>query len=79
MPFNSIGWIRAVVQAVTNLPISISGFGLREGGLILLLEPFGVAGATAVALSFLMFGRGLLLGAIGAALEIQSALTAKGS
>jgi len=64
---------------VTNLPISISGLGVREGGLIMLLEPFGVSGATAVALSFLMLARSLLLGAIGATLEIQSALTEKGS
>jgi uncharacterized protein (TIRG00374 family) len=77
VPFISIGWIRAVVQALTNLPVSISGLGVREGGLIVLLEPFGVAGAAAVALSFLMLARSLLLGAIGAALEIQSTLKNK--
>jgi uncharacterized membrane protein YbhN (UPF0104 family) len=77
VPFTTIGWIRAVVLAVTTLPISISGLGVREGGLIVLLEPFGVAGAAAVALSFLMLARNLLLGTIGAALEIQSTLTRK--
>ncbi len=77
VPFISMGWIRAVVQAVIHLPISISGLGVREGSLIMLLEPFGVTGATAFALSLLMLGRSLLLGAIGAALEIQSTLTEK--
>ncbi len=76
VPFISIGWIRAVVAVVLNLPISISGLGVREGGLIILLEPFGVTGATAVALSFLMLGRSLLLGVIGAVLELQGALKA---
>ena len=69
--------VLALSSLASLLPISISGLGVREGGLIMLLEPFGVTGATVVALSFLMLGRSLLLGAIGAALEIQSTLRAK--
>jgi uncharacterized membrane protein YbhN (UPF0104 family) len=67
----TLGWIRSVVQAVTNLPLSISGLGVREGGMIVLLEPYGVSGAKAVALSFLMLARSLLLGAVGGLLEAR--------
>ena len=71
----TLGWIRSVVQAVTSLPVSISGLGVREGGMIVLLEPYGISGARAVALSFLMFGRGLLLGTVGGLLEARDHLT----
>ena len=67
----TLGWIRSVVQAVTSLPLSISGLGVREGGMIVLLEPHGISGAKAVALSFLMLGRSLLLGAVGGLLEAR--------
>lgn len=67
----TLGWVRSVVQAVTNLPLSISGLGIREGGMIVLLEPYGVSGVKAVALSFLMLARSLLLGAVGALLEAR--------
>jgi uncharacterized protein (TIRG00374 family) len=73
----TLGWIRSVVQAVTALPLSISGLGIREGGMLLLLEPYGVSGAQAVALSFLMLGRTLLLGAVGGLLEAWDSLISK--
>ena len=54
---------------------SIAGLGVREGGLMLALEPYGVAGANAVALSLLVFAIGLLVGAIGGALELRRHLS----
>lgn len=74
VPFVSLGWIRAAVQLLVFLPISIAGLGVREGGLMLALEPYGVSGANAVALSLLVFAIGLLVGAIGGALELRSHL-----
>jgi uncharacterized protein (TIRG00374 family) len=71
VPWITLGWIRSVVQAVTSLPLSISGLGVREGGMIVLLEPYGVSGTQAVALSFLMLGRSLLQGAVGGLLEAR--------
>jgi uncharacterized membrane protein YbhN (UPF0104 family) len=71
VPFVSLGWIRAAVQLLVFLPISIAGLGVREGGLMLALEPYGVSGANAVALSLLVFAIGLLVGAIGGALELR--------
>ena len=57
---------------VLNLPISISGLGVRVGGLIILLDPFRLTDAAAVALSFLLLGRSLLLGVLGALLELRA-------
>lgn len=75
VPLVSLGWIRAAVQVLVFLPISIAGLGVREGGLMLALEPYGVAGANAVALSLLVFAIGLLVGAIGGALELRRHLS----
>ena len=71
VPLVSLGWIRAAVQLVVFLPISISGLGVREGSLILALEPYGVSGVDAVALSLLIFGINLLIGLIGGGLELR--------
>lgn len=63
------GWLRSIVQIVAMVPISFAGLGVREGTLIVLLEPYGVAAAAAVALSFLLLARILVLAAIGGLLE----------
>ena len=71
LPFVVLGWIRAAVQLLVLLPISISGLGVREVSLLLALEPYGVSGANAVALSLLLFGVSLFTGLIGAFLELR--------
>ncbi len=70
----ALGWIRSVVILVTLLPISVSGLGVREGSLLALLEPHGVPGTEAVALSFLVFARTLILALLGGALELVRVL-----
>jgi len=71
LPFVVLGWVRAAVQLLVYLPISVSGLGVREGSLLLALEPYGVAGVDAIALSFLLFGVGLFTGLIGGLLELR--------
>jgi uncharacterized protein (TIRG00374 family) len=70
--FISIGWVISILKLVTALPISFSGLGIREGGLIVLLEPYGVFGSEAVALSFLIFAKIVFIGAIGAIVEAKN-------
>ncbi len=72
--FVQLGWIRSCILVVTMLPISISGFGVREGTLIALLAPYGVDGTVAVAFSLLLFARSLLSAAIGGVLETANLL-----
>jgi hypothetical protein len=59
------------------LPVTISGFGIREGGWIYFLGLYGVAPAEAFALSLLTFARTLFHAMIGFVLELQSLFVAK--
>ena len=52
-----------VVSFAAMLPVTVSGLGVREGTWILLLAPFGIVPADAVAFSLLYF---LCFGAVGA-------------
>ena len=70
----SIGWVISILALVTALPISFSGLGIREGGLIVLLGPYGVFGLEAVALSFLIFAKIVFVGSIGAIVEAKNFL-----
>jgi hypothetical protein len=72
----TLGWISSAVVLATMIPVSISGFGIREGALFLLLKPYGVVGEDVLALSFLVFGVTLLLvGTIGGVLEGSKTLS----
>jgi len=70
--FINIGWIRSFTLIVTMFPISFAGLGVREGILVFLLKPYGVPATDAVALSFLIFARALLLGGIGGLVEAKN-------
>jgi uncharacterized protein (TIRG00374 family) len=65
----TMGWVRSLINVITMLPISFSGLGVREGSLVVLLEPFGVAGSQAIAFSFLTLLMHLVLAAAGGLLE----------
>ena len=55
------------VSIAAMLPVTLSGIGVREGAWVLLLAPYGVAGADAVAYSLVYFAAFLLVGAAGGA------------
>ncbi len=55
-----------VVLIAQVLPFSVNGLGLREGALVLLLAPLGVATHQAVALGLLLYGMNLLISLLGA-------------
>jgi uncharacterized membrane protein YbhN (UPF0104 family) len=66
------GWAWACYSLVVLLPITFAGLGAREGMLILLLRPYGVTGAQAVALSFILLGGNLLLALVGGGYELRT-------
>ena len=70
VPLLDLVWIHCAITLLTMLPITVSGIGVREGGLILLLAPFGVAPAAAVALGFLRLIGTLAAAFIGAVVEL---------
>jgi uncharacterized protein (TIRG00374 family) len=51
----SVGWVRSAVILIAMIPISISGIGLREGAMIVLLQQYGLTGDQAIAYSLLIF------------------------
>lgn len=65
----TIAWIRSSLFILSMLPISISGFGVREGALVFLLRPYGVTAGDAIALSFVLHSLGLCIAGIGGLLE----------
>lgn len=70
LPFVTLGWIRSVVLIATALPISVSGLGVREGLLLLLLRPYGIADHDALAFSLLVFAITIVAaGLVGGVLE----------
>lgn len=54
-----------LVSLLMMLPISLSGHGVREGGLILLLAPYGVSSEQATALGIVWFALSAGVGLIG--------------
>ena len=65
-----------IISALLVLPISVSGFGVREGGYLVLFGQAGVAAGQAVAMSLLSYGLNLATGVVGAALYlVQGART----
>lgn len=74
----TLGWVRTAVMVLVMLPITIAGFGVREGALVAILAQYGVPGEEAVAFSLLMFALATLPnGAIGGLLEARRLLTAR--
>jgi uncharacterized protein (TIRG00374 family) len=70
LSFVSIGWIRSAVILATMIPVSISGIGLREGAMVLLLSIYNIQADDALAFSFIIFSVTVLgIGIIGGIFE----------
>jgi uncharacterized protein (TIRG00374 family) len=65
------GWIRAFILFVTAVPLTPSGLGVREVGLVMLLAPLGISPAEAVAFSLLQFAALLPIALFGAAFDVR--------
>lgn len=79
LPFAAMGWIRTTVILAAAIPITVSGFGVREGMLVRLLDAHGVPGHTALAYSLLVFGvTGLGVGLVGGLVEVARWLRRRG-
>jgi uncharacterized membrane protein YbhN (UPF0104 family) len=71
----TIGWIRAAVMLLLLLPITISGLGVREGTLMVLLTAEGVSQAPAVAFGLLVFAATVLAPALAGGVSEAIRLT----
>ena len=66
----TLGWLRSLVAILAVLPVAFRGLGVREAGLVLLLAPYGVSSAEAVAFSVVIFAITLTFGLLGALSEL---------
>ncbi len=66
----TICWVRTLVFFVLLMPISISGLGVREGSLVLILQAYGVNPASAMGFSFLLLARDIVGGLTGGVIEL---------
>lgn len=69
--FVTLAWIGALFSLLLMLPISISGFGVREATFVLTLTQYGVPAESALLLSLLLFIREVFIGCIGGLLEFE--------
>lgn len=66
VPMMAIFAFAPAVAMVQVLPISVSGLGVREGMLVLFLEPLGASEAQCIGLGLLWYASLLLVSALGA-------------
>ena len=66
----AMAWIRALVFLLTLIPITIGGIGVREAAFVGFLQLYGVPAAEALAFSFVVLAIQLVLGGLGAGLEL---------
>jgi glycosyltransferase 2 family protein len=69
VPLLTVLWMRAALQLVLLLPLSIAGLGLREAGLVGLCALIDVPAATAMAWSLTIFVGTVLVAASGGLIE----------
>jgi uncharacterized protein (TIRG00374 family) len=78
VPYLDVLWIYAAISALVTIPITVSGFGIREGANVVILGQLGVPPDRALAISLLAFAIGFVWSLPGAALQfgIRSKLPA---
>ncbi|GJL56858.1 MAG: hypothetical protein NPIRA02_39900 [Nitrospirales bacterium] len=69
VPLVTLLWIRSCIAILVMIPISFAGLGVREGSLMALLFPYGIAMDEALAFSVLLFFMRICWGMIGGLLE----------
>lgn len=70
-------WLFSLVSIASLLPISFSGFGVREGTVLVLLSQVGIPNSAALSLSMLIFLISLVAGLIGGVIELFSGIKLK--
>jgi glycosyltransferase 2 family protein len=69
LDYLNICWFVAAVSALVTIPITVSGFGIREGANVILLAQFQVGREQALVVSTLAFAIGFIWSLPGAVLQ----------
>jgi uncharacterized membrane protein YbhN (UPF0104 family) len=73
--FLELGWALSMMSLATQSTLTImEGLGVREVTLVTLLSFFNISAEQAMAFSFLIFGRGIIIALIGGLIEVLDAL-----
>ena len=71
----TVAWARSAALLLAILPVSVSGLGVREGAVVVLLAPYGIAAPDAMAFSLAGFTATTVVSALlGGVLEIRRTL-----
>lgn len=68
----AIAWMRPLVFILTLMPLTIGGLGVREASYAAFMGMYGISATTALTFGLLLFGIQIIIGLIGAALDIWS-------
>ncbi|HLG69199.1 MAG TPA: lysylphosphatidylglycerol synthase transmembrane domain-containing protein, partial [Chloroflexota bacterium] len=71
-------WIYAAISALVTIPITVSGFGVREGANVVILGQLGVTPSTSLAVSLLAFAIGFVWSVPGGVLQFGIRSKAEG-
>ncbi len=75
MSFSQMGWVLSIVILATQMPFTVAGgLGVREVTLVALLTIFQVNATQALAFSFLLFTRNVLMALLGGAIDLIETL-----
>jgi uncharacterized membrane protein YbhN (UPF0104 family) len=70
LPPAALVWIGSMVYLIQLIPVSVSGLGVREGALVLLMPFYGVTPVEALTFSLIIFGYTVFVGLLGGVLEV---------
>ncbi len=75
LPYSDWCWIFGLVSLLVFIPVTVGGIGLREGGLIFLLQELDLPSEKALALALCVFGLQLFGALLGALLDLFSGIS----
>lgn len=78
LSYLELGWVTAIVNLTTQITLSImEGLGVREVTLVAVLSIFNISAEQALAYSFLIFSRSVIISLIGGAIEALDTLRSR--
>jgi uncharacterized membrane protein YbhN (UPF0104 family) len=68
----TLGWMRSLLAVILLLPLGWGGLGVREAGVVAILQPYGVAPVLALAIGALVSLRHILEAVLGGVVELMA-------
>jgi glycosyltransferase 2 family protein len=75
----TLGWMRSLLAVILLLPLGWGGIGVREAGVVAILQPYGVAPVLALAIGAIISLRHILEAVLGGMVELMALWRTKGA